>query len=120
MRKILNIFLITNLGLLLSSCDYLKLRNFNPTVAGSPKMQWIYDGPPPRKDGKEYPELYVEGWVHGCETGVSANTNAWYKFFYKFRQDAYKAQDKVYYKGWKDALNYCGRYMYQWNRKPGF
>jgi len=83
-------------------------------------MKWMYDGPPKRTDGKEYDPLYVDGWVDGCETGVSANTNAFYKSFNTFKQDSAKAQNEVYYKGWKDAFNYCGRYIYQYNRRLGF
>lgn len=85
--------------------------------AGPPWMQWMYEGPPP---GKEYTPLYVEGWQHGCETGVSTTTNFWYKQFYHFKQDWAKAQDPVYYKGWKDALRYCSRYMFQYTRKHWF
>jgi hypothetical protein len=100
--------------ILLSSCDY-----FDPTVAGPPSMRWMFDGPK-KEEGKTYPPMYVDGWKDGCHTGVSANTNAYYKYYYTFKQDAYKAQDPVYYKGWKDAFNYCGRYIYQYNRKIGF
>lgn len=83
-------------------------------------MRWMEKGPPERKDGKEYNTLYVDGWKHGCETGISANTNQWYKMYYEFRQDPYKAQNEIYYKGWKDAFNYCGRYIYQWTARKGF
>jgi len=62
-------------------------------------------------------ELYRDGWIDGCESGVSATTNLWYKFQYKFKQDAYKAQNRVYYKGWKDAFDYCQRYIYQYERR---
>lgn len=81
---------------------------------GPPWQHWMFDGPPP---GKEYTPLYVEGWRDGCHTGVSATTNHWYKQIYHFRQDPIKAQNRVYYKGWKDAFDYCQRYIYQYERR---
>lgn len=87
--------------------------------AGPPWQAWMFDGPPP-VEGKEYNPLYVEGWVAGCETGASAAANHWYKFKYKFRQDAILAQNRVYYKGWKDAFDYCQRYIHQYDRQRFF
>lgn len=110
MKKLLYIFLC----LLLVGCDY-----FDPTIDGPPTMRWMFDGPKP-EEGKTYPKLYVLGWQDGCHTGTSANTNQYYKYYYHFKQDAHLAQDPVYYKGWKDAFNYCGRYIYQYHRKVGF
>lgn len=104
----------------LSGCFQMSKSTFDITKPGSPQMRWIYDGPPKRTDGKEYPPLYVDGWKDGCETGAAANTNAFYKYMISFKQDWKKAQDEVYYKGWKDAWNYCGRYIYQYNRVLGF
>ncbi len=72
----------------------------------------ILDGPPDM-DEQTYPPLYVEGWKAGCETGISAQTNNYYKFQYKWKQDWELAQNVVYYKGWKDAFNYCQRYINQ-------
>jgi hypothetical protein len=103
----------------LSSCQ-MNRHFFDFSKPGAPEMKWMYDGPPPSKDGKPHNELYVEGWVDGCETGVAGNTNSFYKEFHQFKQDAMKAQNEIYYKGWKDAFFYCGRYIYQWNRKTGF
>ncbi len=79
-----------------------------------PWQKWMLEGPPP---GQEYTPKYVDGWKHGCETGISASANQWYKMFYKFRQDPYAAQDRVYYKGWKDAFDYCQRYVNQYKRR---
>lgn len=109
MNKILYILLL----LFLPSCEF-----FDMTKPGSPTMYWMYEGPRPEKD-KKYNSNYVEGWQDGCHTGVSANTNAWYKQFYKFKQNPYKTSDQNYYKGWKDAFSFCGRYIYQYNRKVG-
>ena len=104
---------------MLSACE-ISESTFDFTKPGSPSMRWIFDGPPKKEDGKEYPPLYDEGWKDGCETGATAGTNAFYKFFGGFKQDAYKAQDPTYHTGWKDSFNYCQRYIYQYNRKIGF
>jgi len=93
----------------------LCLTSLSACRAGPPWKQWMFNGPPP---GREYTPLYAEGWRHGCESGASATTNHWYKFHYKFSQDPIKAQNRVYYKGWKDAFDYCQRYIYQYERRP--
>ena len=82
--------------------------------AGPYWQRWMFEGPPP---GREYTPLYVEGWKHGCESGTSASTNLWYKFHYPFKQDAILAPNRVYYKGWKDAFDYCQRYIYQYKKR---
>ncbi len=82
-------------------------------TAVPPWQRWMQEGPP-KREGVEYPPLYVEGWVDGCETGISATANQWYKFSYKFQQDPILAQDRIYYRGWKDAFDYCQRFQYQW------
>ena len=81
-----------------------------------PWQRWMLKGPPPR-EGITYPPKYVEGWQHGCETGISATANQWYKMTHKFRQDPILAQDRTYYRGWKDAFDYCQRYQYQWRNR---
>ncbi len=106
--------------LTLTSCGTYSESYFDVSRPGSPTMRWMYDGPPSRDDGKQYPPMYVDGWKDGCETGASANTNDFYKYYNHFKQDWKKAQDDVYYKGWKDAFSYCGRYIYQYYRKVGF
>jgi len=98
-----NIFLLTIIVMIVSSCG-----------AAPPWQRWMFEGPPP---GQEYTPLYVEGWKDGCHTGASASVNHWYKFQYKFKQDSIKAQNKVYYKGWKDAFDYCQRYLHQWKTR---
>ncbi len=108
-------FAYTILLLSVSSCSYL-----DPTRAGSPFKQWMYEGPNENTDkNKDVDPLYLKGWQQGCQTGVSANTNAWYMQFYHFEQDSTLAFNPTYYKGWKDAFNYCGRYIYQYNRVTG-
>lgn len=109
-----NIFAIVVL-IMVSSCSAL-----DPTRAGPYYMMWMYEGP--NKDtekNKDVDPLYLKGWQQGCHTGVGANTNAWYQRFYQFQQDSSLALNPTYYKGWKDAFNYCGRYIYQHNRVTG-
>lgn len=84
---------------------------------GPPWQAWMYKGPPP---GQEYTPLYVDGWKDGCASGTSASANAWYSFFAGFKQDPIKAQNRVYYKGWKDAFDYCQRYIHQYNARRLF
>lgn len=77
--------------------------------SGPPWQQWMKEGPPPQ-DGVEYPADYVDGWKDGCETGISSNTNHLYKFMYDYKQDSSRILNDVYYRGWKDAFDYCQRY----------
>lgn len=104
MKRALVISLIAILGA--SACN-----------AVPPWQRWMMEGPPP---GRPYTPLYVEGWKAGCETGVSASANQWYKLQYDFKQDPILAQNRVYYKGWKDAFDYCQRYMYQYTKRGFF
>ncbi|NDF12556.1 MAG: hypothetical protein EB060_07085 [Proteobacteria bacterium] len=83
------------------------------TTAGPPWQQWMYEGPP-AKEGVEYPPLYVQGWKDGCHTGTAAQVPPYYKQFYSFKQDYELAQNKVYYQGWKDAFDYCQKYLNQY------
>ncbi len=117
-----NLLTLVSFSVLVASCGMMPVTKstFDITKPGSPSMRWMYDGPPPRNDGKSYDTLYVEGWVDGCETGAAGNTNSFYKFTTTFKQDAIKAQDERYYKGWRDSFFYCGRYIYQYNRRLGF
>ncbi len=81
--------------------------------AGPMWKHWMFEGPP-EADKRPYPPLYVEGWKHGCESGASAKVNLWYAFNYKFKQDWQLAQNETYYKGWKDAFDYCQKYLHQY------
>lgn len=104
-RTVKQLMMISITLVMLSACS-----------AGPPWAQWIYDGPPD-VPGVTYPPLYVKGWQDGCESGASASANHWYKFQHEFRQDWRLAQNRVYYKGWKDAFDYCQRYINQYNRR---
>lgn len=80
--------------------------------SGAPWMQEMMEGPPNREGtpNETLPPLYIKGWQEGCETGISANTNSFHKFFYEYRQDASLVSNDIYYRGWKDAFDYCQRY----------
>lgn len=78
--------------------------------SGAPWMRKMMDGPPKQANQNPLPPLYLTGWKDGCETGVSANTNSFYKFYYKYRQNADLVMNDIYYRGWKDAFDYCQRY----------
>ncbi len=111
----MRVLLILFLCFLLQSCEY-----FDPTVAGAPTMRWMYEGPnEDREKNKDVDPLYLKGWQQGCHTGVGANTSEWYQRYYQFQQDSSLTLNPTYYKGWKDAFNYCGRYIYQYNRVTG-
>lgn len=72
---------------------------------------------PPNTENQQIPKLYLEGWQDGCRTGVGMYSTFLYQNYWGWRQDAIKAQNQVYYKGWKDAFDYCGRYMWSYNKK---
>ncbi len=72
----------------------------------------------PDKDNKKLlakasPE-FRQGWEDGCETGMSAGTNTFYKVFYHSNKaDGYKMADSSEYKSaWGNAFWYCYRYDY--------
>lgn len=56
---------------------------------------------------------YLSGWEDGCNTGLSTMNHGYYKSFYAFKQDAYKVDNPVYYKAWKDAYTYCRQYSFR-------
>ncbi len=110
----MRIIYVVTFALLLTGCNQIETGLTRP---GPIWQQWMYDGPPP---GQEYPPLYVLGWQHGCETGVAANANHYYKFYLRFRQDWQLAQNTVYYRGWRDAFDYCQRYMFEYLSRRTF
>lgn len=96
--------------ILLSFCILLSACNYRPMV-GAPWMQNML------KNGPEGPTSFKLGWRDGCETGISASSNAFQRSFYKFKQDYNLSKDPVYYKGWKTAFTYCQRYVLQYLRR---
>ncbi len=57
----------------------------------------------------EGPREYEQGWTEGCESGMSAYGNNFYKIFgvYELQMDPELRQNRMYYQAWKDAFVYC-------------
>ncbi len=70
-------------------------------------MPWIFNMMP-----KDAPNNYKRGWKDGCESGLGNMTNAMYKTFYTFKQDAKLREDSTYYTSWKTSYNFCRHYAY--------
>lgn len=84
--------------------------SFRPRV-GPPWMhKMLTQGPPG-------PTNFQLGWRDGCETGIAASANTFQRQFYRFKQDSTLAQDPTYYTGWRNAFNYCQRYVFQYLRR---
>ena len=65
------------------------------------------------------PPEYMEGWKDGCESGLSAMTNDYYKTFYTFQQNNDLIGNELYYKAWKDTYHFCRHYAYGMLRESG-
>jgi len=57
---------------------------------------------------------FKQGWKDGCETGMSAGSNTFYKMFYAQNSvDGYKIANSSDYKtAWGNSFWYCYRYDY--------
>lgn len=57
---------------------------------------------------------FRQGWDDGCEVGMSAGSNTFYKMFYRSNKiDGYKMVGSSDYKNaWNSAFWYCYRYDY--------
>ena len=55
------------------------------------------------------PPEYEQGWSDGCESGMNAYANPFYKTLkvFEYRQDPELRHNKMYYQVWKDAYFYC-------------
>lgn len=53
------------------------------------------------------PEIYKQAWRDGCQTGIAANTNDFYKIFARIKQDPEGMKQEIYRRVWQDAYNYC-------------
>ena len=101
---------LSYLVIILLSLSCVGCNQGRPQV-GAPWMQkLLFEGP-------EGPPLFREGWVDGCETGLSATANNFQRHFYRFKQKEHLAQNQEYYTGWKAAYNYCSRYVFQYLRR---
>lgn len=115
--KVSNIVIVT-LIVMLSGCSGFSLSDYSFKSPLPPWQRWMEKGPPGYTDGtKKYDPDYVDGWIDGCHTGIGAVAPVFYAQFYTFSQDPLRAQEPIYYKGWKDALDYCNRYTYEYRRR---
>lgn len=57
---------------------------------------------------------FLQGWRDGCEVGMSAGSNTFYKIFYRNnRVDGYKMSNSTDYKtAWSNSFWYCYRHDY--------
>ncbi len=91
--------------LLLSACSV------KPQV-GAPWMQDLLQNGP-----KGASPIYQQGWRDGCESGIGLVSNSLQRHFYTFKQDGYQVQNPEYYIAWKNSLQYCQNYVYQYLAK---
>lgn len=88
--------------LLISSCD--------PRIA-----QYLPERPHrsiiPALENEASPD-FIQGWKDGCESGMSAGSNSFYKMFYRINKvDGFKmVKSGDYNTAWNNAWWYCVRY----------
>ncbi len=61
------------------------------------------------------PAEFREGWLDGCETGIAAHGNDFYRTTFAFRQNPSLVTNPVYYKAWKDSENFCRTYIFAYS-----
>ncbi len=54
-----------------------------------------------RDGAPEGTEIFRAGWKDGCETGIAANTNDFYKLFAKIKQNPKYMKEEVYRRVWQ-------------------
>lgn len=87
--------------LLTGSCSY-KMSSFLPN-----RPNKVFDD-----DLADASLEFKQGWKDGCEVGMSAGSNTFYKMFYRSNKvDGYKIANSPDYKAaWGNAFWYCYRY----------
>lgn len=53
------------------------------------------------------PPEYQLGWEDGCDTGLSAEGEWYYKMMYGFKKRAEMAANDQYKQGWNEGFSYC-------------
>lgn len=74
---------------------------FNVPAAMKPVPIGLQEAP------EDAPEEYQLGWNHGCESGLAAYGNQYYKTFYDFYYDPQLIRNPTYSKAWKDRYAHC-------------
>jgi hypothetical protein len=93
-----------------------------PVCACNRKIANIFPERPNNKFDKDLRDAspeFKQGWHDGCETGMSAGTNTFYKPFYANNVvDGYKMSSSTEYKtAWGNSFWYC--YRHDWVKQQG-
>ncbi len=64
------------------------------------------------------PPDFVNGYKDGCDSGLAAFGNSYYKMFYKFKKRFNPAYDELYQNGWEKGYQYCRQYAMKWTHGP--
>lgn len=102
LNRFLKIATIAAILLSLSSCHRSIIDFFPSRAVGQIKM-----------DPDASPE-FKKGWKDGCEVGMAAGSNTFYKSFYDSNKvDGWKMQSSKEYKtAWNNAFWFCYRHDY--------
>ena len=64
------------------------------------------------------PPEYQLGWEDGCDTGLSAEGEWYYKVMYGFKKRPEMAANDQYKQGWNEGFTYC-RFSLDSSQQPG-
>ena len=64
------------------------------------------------------PAAFQKGYDDGCNTGLAAFGNSFYKSFYDFTKDFSYEENDLYQNGWDKGYNYCRQYAMKWTHSP--
>jgi hypothetical protein len=64
------------------------------------------------------PPDFVNGYHDGCDSGLAAFGNTYYKTFYKFTKRFENEDDELYQNGWEKGYQYCRQYAMKWTHGP--
>ena len=64
------------------------------------------------------PPEYQLGWEDGCDTGLSAEGEWYYKVMYGFKKRPEMAANDQYKQGWNEGFTYC-RFSLDTSQSPG-
>lgn len=55
----------------------------------------------------EGPAEYQLGWQDGCDTGISAQSDLFFKAMYGFKKRPEMGANDLYKQGWNEGFTYC-------------
>ena len=64
------------------------------------------------------PPEYQLGWEDGCDTGLGAEGEWYYKLMYGFKKRPEMAANDQYKQGWNEGFTYC-RFSLDTSQSPG-